>query len=81
GAKRAAQNASGFRPFTMEPPYLLEMRFLNSGNADGAAVMPGVKRTGGTTVTFESNDVLEMFRGLQAIVDLSSGAAPHVRPK
>jgi D-amino peptidase len=80
-SKRAVEGRARFRPFRMDPPYRLRIRFLNAGMADGAGVMPGTDRVDGTTVEFRTQDVFELFRAMLAMTRLGDQAIPQVRAK
>ncbi len=80
-AKRAAEGRARFRPFRMDPPYRLQMRFLNAGMADAADVMPGTRRIDGLHVEFPTPSVHDLFRAMLAMSRLSDAGIPTVRPK
>jgi D-amino peptidase len=61
-------------PFTFEPPILLEVDFTESQMADMAELVPGSTRTAGRTVTYSSEQYLEVFRAWRAMYNLASVA-------
>ncbi len=80
-AKRAAGARGRFKPFRMDAPFQLNLRFLNSGMADAAEVMPGAKRVDGTTVQFEAQTIFDAFRGMLTLQRLADQSVPQVRAK
>jgi D-amino peptidase len=70
GAARAARDPKRFRPFTMEPPYRLEMDLQSAAAADAAALMPGAARAGGRTVRFDAATPDLLFRAMLCLVRL-----------
>ncbi len=80
-AKQATMGLGRFKPFRMEPPYRLQMRFLNAGMADGAEVMPGARRVDGLHVEFPTPSVHDLFRAMLAMSRLSDAGILTVRPK
>ncbi len=80
-AKRAVKGRARFKPFRMQPPYQLRIRFQNSGLADGAEVMPGAERLDGTAVLFEARDVTELFRAMLALTRLADQQVLQVRAR
>jgi D-amino peptidase len=80
-SKRAIAARARVRPYRMDPPYELRMRFHNSGMADAAEVMPGVMRVDGTTVQFTTPEVHDAFRAMLALSRLADQSVPQVRAK
>jgi D-amino peptidase len=60
-------------PFMVQPPCRFELGFHTSGQAEVAWLVPGVTRADARTVVFSSNDYLEGFRLLRALIALASG--------
>jgi D-amino peptidase len=71
-ATRVVADASRFRPFTMAPPYVLELTMVTSAMVDSAATMPNVERIDGRTMRFLATDVETLFRAFQCLVRLGS---------
>ncbi len=80
-ARRAVKNARKVKPCRVDPPYALRLAFLNSGMADHAELMPGVKRVDGRTVEFETRDIHELFRAMLAAMILAMESIPKVRAR
>lgn len=66
-------------PFRLAPPYDLRIRFLNSGMADGAEVVPGAVRVDGTTVSFNAASAPDLMKALLAMTKLADASIPQVR--
>lgn len=77
-ATREALSAALPAPYTL-PSADVEVRWLNSGLADAAEIMPGVRRIDGVRTRYEANDFLTMFRGLMAMQRLAAASIPSVR--
>src|SRR5205809_2192208 len=60
------------RPFVLSPPITVEVDFAMTIHADMAELCPGALRTGGRTVAFTHGDYGEVFRGWQAMLNLSA---------
>jgi D-amino peptidase len=75
GARNAVAGRERFRPFTLDAPYRLEVDLLTTAMGDAASLIPGTTRPAPRTVTFETSDVLTMFRALLAISRLGATAA------
>jgi D-amino peptidase len=73
--KEAAKEAFGKRnkvqPFRLNPPYTFELEFHNSAQAEMPALLPQVKRQTPRSVTFTSNDYVEGFKLMRAIIALA----------
>jgi D-amino peptidase len=80
-AKSALANLDRFKPFSMEPPYTLRIRMLNSGMADSAQTMPGAVRIDPITMEFKTDEVMTMFNGLLTLIFLGGLSIPKVREK
>ncbi len=59
------------KPFKMKSPYRFEVNFLRSSMADGAELIPQVERTGPRSVRFVTDDYIEGFKLLRAIIYLA----------
>lgn len=71
GASRALKNLKRFRPFKIKPPVKLDVEFIHTGMAEMAELLPGTRRINGRTVSFATNDYLEAFRALRAMITLA----------
>lgn len=70
GAARVVKQVSKYKPFRMDAPYELEIRFHNAGMADSAEVLPGARRADGTVVRYRTEAVPELFRAMLALIRL-----------
>ena len=74
GACEAIERIAEMRPFVFEPPIVLEIDFAGTQNADFAALIPGVDRTGGRSVRYAHDDYTTVFRMLMATMRLGASA-------
>lgn len=59
--RTAVERRDRARPFRLEPPVVLEVRFKEALQAGRAARRPGVERVDGKTVRVEGSDVVDAF--------------------
>jgi len=71
-ASKALKNLRQFKPYKIKPPIKLEIVFVNTGMTQMAELVPTVKRTNGRTVSFTSNDYLETFKAMNAMIELAA---------
>ena len=71
-ASKALKNLKQFKPYQIKPPIKLEIVFVNTGGAQMAELVPTVKRTNGRTLSFTSDDYLEAFRAMNAMITLAA---------
>jgi D-amino peptidase len=70
-AMEALSKRDKIEPFRLNPPCAFEVEFHNSGQADLPALLPQVKRLNPRAVTFTTNDYLEGFKLMRAIIALA----------
>lgn len=58
----ALRRLGDFKPFTLTPPYTMEIVFRNEVRAEIASWLPGAKRKNSTTVSYTSNDWMDVLR-------------------
>jgi D-amino peptidase len=58
----ALKRVGDFKPFTLTPPYTMDVTFKDEWRAANTSWIPGAKRKDNTTVTFTSNDWMEILR-------------------
>lgn len=58
----ALRRLKDFKPFKLNPPYKMEVTFKDEERAENASWIPGAKRSGDTSVSFTSNDFMEILR-------------------
>lgn len=74
GAKKAISSLDKFEPYQLKPPYQFEVNFHNSNQAQAGLLVPGVKRMAPRTLSFATQDYLEGFKLLRALISLASGS-------
>jgi D-amino peptidase len=58
----ALNRLSDFKPFTFTPPYTLDITFRNEERAEIASWLPGAKRKTSTTVSYTSDDWMDVLK-------------------
>ncbi len=58
----ALNRVSDFKPFTFTPPYTMDVTFRDEWRAENASWLPGAKRKTSTTVSYTSNDWMDVLR-------------------
>lgn len=71
GVKKALENLGQYKLYQPEGPYTFSLQFIQSGQADAAAMMPGTVRVDASTVSFSHEDYIEAFRGLRCMISLA----------
>ena len=71
GAKRAIAEASNAKPFLVDRPCRIELRFLNSGHLDAACRLPGSIQVDPVTLAYEAPNFLEGYKGLRCMIALA----------
>jgi len=71
GAIRALKRLEEFKPLRIEPPIKIEVTFIHTGMTEMAELVPGAKRVDGRTVSFSSDDYLQAFKALRAMITLA----------
>jgi len=74
-AKEALAKREKIPVFRLDPPCAFELEFNNSAQAEMPSLLPQVKRTGPRGVTFTTNDYLEGFKLMRAIIALAGTAS------
>jgi D-amino peptidase len=73
--REAARDALGKRasvqPFRVASPYVVDVEFHNSQQAELPLLLPGVKRTGARSVSLTGTDYIETFKLVRAIIALA----------
>jgi len=70
-ALRVALPRGEVRPFIVDKPASYEIRFQNTGMADMAELVPGVRRLDDLTVAFAHDDLVVAFRAVRAMIYLA----------
>ena len=58
----ALKRLKDFKPFKLNPPYKMEVTYKAEERAENASWIPGAKRSGNTSVSFTSNDFMEVLK-------------------
>jgi len=58
----ALRRLKDFKPFALPPPYVLEITFKDEKRANEASWIPGAKKKSPTTVSFTSDDPVEIMK-------------------
>jgi D-amino peptidase len=61
GVADAVRNRSGYRPFTMTPPYTMVLKLKSEASVYNGSFFPGARRTGDWELTFTSEDLLQVI--------------------
>jgi len=62
GVKEALNNLSKFKPYKLEGPYTLVVKYKNEEMVNNKSMQPGVERTGDWELTYKSNDILDIVK-------------------
>ncbi|MDI6893509.1 MAG: M55 family metallopeptidase [Bacillota bacterium] len=71
-ARRAVTRAGEIPPFRVDRPVELHTRFIHSGLADAAELMPGALRIDDVTVGYRAPDFLTAYRAGRALMALAA---------
>lgn len=71
-ATKAMNDAKSIAPLRARTPVEVVVEFKNTTAADFAAMIPSVRRVGGTRLEFEANDYADAFRTFYALITISS---------
>lgn len=63
-----------FQTLVFEPPIVVELTTMHSGQADVASLMPGVERVGPRTLRYQDTDYVRAFRALRAMLVLAGSS-------
>lgn len=71
GVREALTRDNKPAPLKFDTPTVLEVRFVNSAMADMASAMPYTERVDGTTVRFQHDDFVVIYKAFRALVALA----------
>ena len=71
GVREALADLKNKDTYLPAGPYTFELEFIQAGQADAAAMMPGTQRVSGNKVSFSHEDYVEAFRGLRCMISLA----------
>jgi D-amino peptidase len=66
--KKVLMDYKDIKPFVLEGPYRVEMKFLHTGLADAVEILPFVERVDPLTVAFSGDDVLGCYRLIRSLI-------------
>jgi D-amino peptidase len=73
GAREALLQRAGAKVYKLEPPCRFEVGFQTSGQAEIVMLLPAVERADARTAVFSTNDYLEGFKLMRAMIALATG--------
>lgn len=73
GAKEALLRREASKAFKIEPPCRFEVLFQTSGQAEMSMLLPAVARMDSRTAVFSTNDYIEGFKLMRAMIALGTG--------
>jgi len=76
-ARFAVETVHRFIPFQMDPPYELQIDFLQSHMADRVDLIPEIDRTSARSVTYCSEDFSKLYTMMRAMILLASTGIPR----
>lgn len=59
---KALKRLKDFKPYKLSPPFTMQVTFTKEERAHRASWIPGAKRTGDRSVSFTSNDFMEVLK-------------------
>ncbi len=71
-AQKAVETVDQFTPFTVEPPFRLEMDLITSDMADSVVMIPGMERVSARCVAYRCDDFLNLYKMMRAMIMIAS---------
>ena len=71
-AKEALLKKDGIAPFRLAPPFMFDVEWQTSAQAEMPLLLPGVKRTAPRSISFSATDYIEGFKLLRATIALAA---------
>lgn len=68
--KSAIEQRRDMRVYKLNAPFKFEMAYFRSSQTEAPALIPGVKRINAKTIQYESNDFVEGFKLMRALIFL-----------
>ena len=68
----ALKRVKEFKPYKVAAPFVVEIDFLNSAQAENASLIPGVERVSARTVRYTQPNFIDGFRMFRALVTLAN---------
>lgn len=66
--EKALLACSEISPYRIEPPYIVKMTFLNTGQAAAVEILPYVKKLGPLEISFVCTDILECYQLIRSSI-------------
>lgn len=71
-AKQALKIINEVEPYQLQGPFQLELEVNRTDMADRAQLMPGVTRVAPTTLVYQNDDLVTLFKGYRVMISLGS---------
>jgi D-amino peptidase len=68
----ALKKVKEFKPYKVTAPFVVEIDFLNSAQAENASLIPGIERVSARTVRYTQPNFIDGFRMFRALVTLAN---------
>lgn len=68
GAKNALLNLNKYKPYKLNSPYKLVIKYKNEEIINEKSLQPGVTRTGDLELTYKSDDLLDIMRAFRMML-------------
>ena len=65
---KGIKNKDNIKPFLLQGSLKVEVSFLHTGLAEIAEILPAVKRSNSTSVTFTAENILEAYRYIRSLI-------------
>jgi D-amino peptidase len=69
GVEKALRNLSAYKPYKLTPPFTLVLKLKNEKSVYRGAFYPGVERTGDWELTYKSNDMMEVIKAFEVMMN------------
>ncbi|UCC47425.1 MAG: M55 family metallopeptidase, partial [Gemmatimonadota bacterium] len=75
-AERAVKRIADFKPYRLDTPITLDLRFKNYRPSQVLSLLPIVERTDSHSIRFVGKDIVEVSRFLEFIFNYDGSLAP-----
>jgi len=75
-ALKAFGNYKSYKPFRIPGKLDIKIRFINSGMADEASLLPGSRRLDGFHVSYRAKDIMELTRASAVLITMAAQTLP-----
>ena len=80
GATRALSRLDEFRPYTVEPPYVLGVAWNSTTIAEACSLIPGVRLAGARENEFITDDFVQAMGVIRVMISVATAAVEGKRP-